>query len=286
VGWLQTRDTSLRRACRLLGLSTATWRYQRRPNALNGTVLARLQATAAVRPRFGYRRLQILLRREGLVVNHKRIYRLYRDARLQVRRRQRKRLTRADRVPLPAPSQRRDRWSIDFMADTLADGRPFRVLNIVDDFTRECLAIEVDRSLPGARVVRVLERLQAQHGLPRRIVLDHGPEFAGRTLDAWAYARGVDLCFIRPGKPIENAYVECFNGKFRDECLNEHWFVSLVDGKALIEAWRLDYNLVRPHSALGGQTPHQCALRSLGARRLPPARPDGGSKPEDLSLLV
>ena len=286
VGWLQTRDTSLRRACRLLGLSTATWRYQRRPNALNGIVLARLQATAAVRPRFGYRRLQILLRREGLVVNHKRVYRLYRDARLQVRRRQRKRLTRADRVPLPAPSQRRDRWSIDFMADTLADGRPFRVLNVVDDFTRECLAIEVDRSLPGARVVRVLERLQAQHGLPRRIVLDNGPEFAGRTLDAWAYARGVDLCFIRPGKPIENAYVESFNGKFRDECLNEHWFVSLVDAKALIEAWRLDYNLVRPHSALGGQTPHQFAMRSLGARRLPPARPDGVSKPEDLSLLV
>jgi Transposase and inactivated derivatives len=245
-----------------------------------------LQATAAVRPRFGYRRLQILLRREGLVVNHKRVYRLYRDARLQVRRRQRKRLTRADRVPLPAPSQRRDRWSIDFMADTLADGRPFRVLNVVDDFTRECLAIEVDRSLPGARVVRVLERLQAQHGLPRRIVLDNGPEFAGRTLDAWAYARGVDLCFIRPGKPIENAYVESFNGKFRDECLNEHWFVSLVDAKALIEAWRLDYNLVRPHSALGGQTPHQFAMRSLGARRLPPARPDGVSKPEDLSLLV
>jgi len=286
VGWLQTRDTSLRRACRLLGLSTATWRYQRRPNVLNATVLARLQATAAVRPRFGYRRLQILLQREGLVVNHKRIYRLYRDARLQVRRRQRKRLTRADRVPLPAPSQCRERWSIDFMADTLADGRPFRVLNVVDDFTRECLAIEVDRSLPGARVVRVLERLQAQHGLPRRIVLDNGPEFAGRTLDAWAYARGVDLCFIRPGKPIENAYVESFNGKFRDECLNEHWFVSLVDAKALIEAWRLDYNLVRPHSALGGQTPHQFATLALGAPRLSPARPDGMSEPEDLSLLV
>jgi putative transposase len=215
AGWLQTRGTSLRRSCRVIGLSTATWRYQRRPNALNERVLARLQAQAAVRPRFGYRRLQILLDREGLAVNHKRIYRLYRDARLQVRRRSRKRLTRADRVPLPVPGGRLERWSIDFMADTLADGRTFRVLNVVDDFTRECLAIEVDRSLPGARVVRVLERLHAAYGLPQRIVLDNGPEFAGRTLDAWAYARGVALCFIRPGKPIENAYVESFNGKFR-----------------------------------------------------------------------
>ena len=137
---------------------------------------------------------------------------------------------------------------MDFMVDTLADGRGFRTLNIVDDFTRECVAIEVDRSLPGARVVRVLERLQATIGLPRRIVMDNGPEFAGRALDSWAYAHGVELRFIRPGKPIENAYVESFNGKFRDECLNEHWFVSVAEAKAVIEAWRVDYNTVRPHA--------------------------------------
>jgi len=237
------------------GLSTATWRYQRRPNATNIAVLARLQAHAAVRARFGYRRLHILLEREGFAVNHKRVHRLYQAAGLQVRRRRRKRLTRADRIPLPKPSQRRERWSMDFTSDTLADGRNFRTLNIVDDFTRECVAIEVDRSLPGLRVARVLDRLLAMIGLPQTIVVDNGPEFAGRTLDAWAYARGVTLRFIRPGKPIENAFVESFNGKFRDECLNEHWFVSLADAKAVIEAWRVDYNTERPHRALGQLTP-------------------------------
>ena len=284
VGWLQTRGTSLRRACRVIGLSTATWRYQRRPTALNATVLARLQAHAALRARFGYRRLHILLEREGLCVNHKRVHRLYRAAGLQVRRRRRKRLTRADRMPLPLPSRPRERWSMDFMVDTLADGRGFRTLNIVDDFTRECLAIEVDRSLPGLRVARVLDRLAAAVGLPQAIVVDNGPEFAGRTLDAWAYAQGVTLRFIRPGKPIENAYVESFNGKFRDECLNEHWFLSLADAKTVIEDWRIDYNQVRPHSALQQATPEQFARDSLMARRLTPAREEQDRQPEGLTL--
>jgi putative transposase len=285
VGWLQTRGTSLRRACRVIGLSTATWRYQRRTSATNVAVLERLQVHAAVRARFGYRRLHILLARDGVLVNHKRVHRIYKAAGLQVRRRRRKRLTRAERIPLPTASQRLERWSMDFTTDTLADGRNFRTLNIVDDFTRECVAIEVDRSLPGLRVTRVLDRLAAAVGLPRTIVVDNGPEFAGRTLDAWAYARGVTLRFIRPGKPIENAYVESFNGKFRDECLNEHWFVSLADAKAVIEAWRVDYNTVRPHSSLAGRTPDQFAAISVGARRLTPARP-AGLKPEDLSLSV
>jgi putative transposase len=249
-------------------------------------VLARLQAHAAVRARFGYRRLHILLEREGLVVNHKRVHRIYRAAGLQVRRRRRKRLTRAERMPLSAPAQPRERWSMDFTTDTLADGRGFRTLNIVDDFTRECVAIEVDRSLPGLRVARVLDRLHAAIGLPRSIVVDNGPEFSGRTLDAWAYARGVTLRFIRPGKPIENAYVESFNGKFRDECLNEHWFVSLADATTTIELWRIDYNTVRPHSSLNGATPQHFARITEGARRLAPARPDEERKPEDLSLSV
>jgi putative transposase len=248
-------------------------------------VLERLQAHAAVRARFGYRRLHILLEREGLAVNHKRVHRIYRTAGLQVRRRRRKRLTRAERAPLPTPSQARERWSMDFTTDTLADGRNFRTLNIVDDFTRECVAIEVDRSLPGLRVTRVLDRLRATLGLPQTIVMDNGPEFAGRTLDAWAYAHGVTLRFIRPGKPIENAYVESFNGKFRDECLNEHWFVSLVDAKAVIEAWRVDYNTVRPHSSLGGRTPDQFAAITGCARGPRPARTTG-LKPEDLTLSV
>jgi putative transposase len=252
---VDARSTSLRRACRVLELSTATWRYQRRGRLDNRELLARLQAHAAVRPRYGYRRLHTLVAREGVVANHKRVHRVYREAGLQVRRRRRKRLTRGERVPLPTASRRGERWSMDFMADTLADGRGFRTLNIVDDFTRECVAIEVDRSLPGARVVRVLERLAAMTGLPRVIVSDNGPEFAGRTLDAWAYRQGVELRFIRPGKPIENAYVESFNGKFRDECLNEHWFLSVAEAQQIIEAWRVDYNTVRPHRSLGQLTP-------------------------------
>src|SRR3954464_586581 len=213
---------------------------------------------AATRSRFGYRRLHVLVSREGLIVNHKRLYRVYRAAGLQVRRRRRKRLTRGERVPLPAPAQRRERWSMDFTLDTLADGRAFRTLNIVDDYTRECVAIEVDRSLPGLRVARVLDRLHATVGLPQTIVVDNGPEFAGRTLDAWAYARAVTLRFIRPGKPIENAYIESFNGKFRDECLNEHWFVNLVDAKETIERWRVDYNGAAPQLARPGHTRPLC----------------------------
>jgi len=285
VGWLrETRNTSLRRACRVVGLSTATWRYRLQLSAANEALLAKLHTHAAARSRFGYRRLHVLISRDGTAVNHKRVYRLYRQAGLQVRRRRRKRLTRGERVPLPAPTRRGERWSMDFTLDTLADGRAFRTLNIVDDYTRECVAIEVDRSLPGLRVTRVLERLRAMHGLPQSIVLDNGPEFAGRTLEAWAYAAKVTLCFIRPGKPIENAYVESFNGKFRDECLNEHWFVSLADAQQQIEAWRVDYNTVRPHSALDDQTPQHFAESKVGARRQEPARLKEDRKPAELSI--
>lgn len=263
------------------------------PGSLNAQLLARLTAHAGERPRFGYRRLHTLVAREGLQVNHKRVYGVYRAAKLQVRRRRRKRLTRGERVPLALPSRRTERWSMDFMVDTLADGRGFRTLNIVDDFTRECVAIEVDRSLPGLRVVRVLDRLAETVGLPEILVMDNGPEFSGRALDSWAYARGVQLRFIRPGKPIENAFVESFNGKFRDECLNEHWFASVAEARALIEAWRVDYNTLRPHSALQGATPAQFAHSFCG--RSPaqtPAHADWKGtknedpKPEDLSLSV
>jgi putative transposase len=156
---------------------------------------------------------------------------------------------------------------MDFMVNTLADGRGFRTLNIVDDFTRECVVIEVDRSLPGARVIRVLERLAETIGLPRVLVSDNGPEFAGRTLDAWAYRRGIELRFIRPGKPIENAYVESFNGTFRDECLDEHWFVSIADAQTVIEAWRVDYNTVRPHRSLRQLTPAAYAAAACAGPR-------------------
>jgi putative transposase len=214
---------------------------------------------------------------------------MYRGAALQVPRRRRKRRIRDARVPLPLPSGRCQRWSMDFVTDTLADGRGFRTLNIVDDFTRECVAIEVDRSLPGPRVVRVLDRLQALVGLPQAIVLDNGPEFRGRALEAWAAANHVELRFIRPGKPIENAFVESFNGKFRDECLNEHWFVSVAEAQAIIEAWRVDYNTVRPHSSLAGDTPAHFAITTEGVarRRIAPRSYESqNQKPEDLTLSV
>jgi len=246
---------SVRRACRTVGLSTATWRYQPSPDPDAARLERQLREQAAARPRFGYRRLHTLLERTGWQVNHKRLYRVYRAAGLQVRRRARKRRSAGDRVVLPPLTARRQRWSMDFMRDTLADGRPFRTLNIVDDYTRECVAIEVDRSLPGARVVRVLARLAETVGLPATIVVDNGPEFVSRTVDAWTYARGVTLSYIRPGKPVENAYIESFNGKFRDECLSEHWFATVAEAQAVIEDWRLDYNQVRPHSALGNVPP-------------------------------
>jgi putative transposase len=248
---------SERRACRLLDVPRATHRYVlRRPT--HAALRERLRALALERPRWGYRRLAVLLTREGHRVNHKLVHRLYREEGLVVRRRRKKR-TAVARTPLAAPTRPNERWSLDFVSDALADGRKFRALNIVDAFTRECLVIEVDTSLPGERVVRVLERLRAVRSLPESITVDNGPELAGKVMDQWAYAAGVTLDFITPGKPVENAYIESFNGKFRDECLNQHWFVSLADARFHIERFRIDYNEVRPHSSLENQTPAQFA---------------------------
>jgi putative transposase len=210
-------------------------------------------------------------------VNHKRVYRLYREEGLEVRRRKRKRIGAVERQPLAIPTRRNERWSMDFISDALSEGRKFRSLNIVDDFNRECLAAEVDTSITGARVVRVLERLGEGRGLPQVLVMDNGPEFAGRAVDRWAYGQGVKLHFIEPGKPVQNAFIESFNGKMRDECLNEHWFLSLGEARETIEAWRRDYNEVRPHSALGNRTPKEftdggAALRSPTAPFEPPRR--------------
>lgn len=255
VRFLQQKHRfSQRRACRLIALDRASARYRSRRRS-DDALRRRLRALAGERPRFGYRRLTVLLRREGQSVNHKRIFRLYREEGLAVRRRRRKRVASTQRTELAAPQRARQQWAMDFMTDTLADGRSFRTLNIVDTFTRECLAIEVDRSLPGARVTRVLDQLLERLGRPELVVVDNGPEFAGQVMDAWAYQRGVRLQFIDPGKPIQNAYIESFNGKFRDECLNQHWFVDLEDAQQIIAAWRDDYNHHRPHSALGQRTP-------------------------------
>jgi putative transposase len=247
---------SERRACVLLRLSASSLRYTTRRKVIP-ELRERLLGLARERPRYGYRRLHVLLRREGYEVNHKRVHRLYRREGLMVRRRLRKRIAAGKRVPLPLPTRANERWSLDFMSDQLANGRVFRTLNVVDDFTRECRAIEVDTSLTGRRLVRVLDVLCAEHGRPRALVMDNGPELTSRALDAWAYRNAVELRFIQPGKPIQNAYVESFNGRFRDECLNEHWFADLVEARGVIEEWRQDYNQVRPHSSLGNLTPEQ-----------------------------
>jgi putative transposase len=250
------RGLGVTRACGLLGISRSLYGYRsRRSPALE--LRSRIAELAAMKRRYGYRRIHVLLRREGWSVNHKRTYRLYREQGLMVRKRKRKRIALAERLMRMAPTAPNQSWSMDYVADALIDGRKLRTLNIVDDFTRECLAIEVDTSLPGTRVVAVLERLRDLRGLPKSITVDHGPEFEGRILDAWAYKNGVDLAFIRPGKPVDNCYIESFNGRFRDECLNEHWFLTMQHARSTIEAWRIEYNTERTHSSLGDLTPEE-----------------------------
>src|SRR5690348_13403391 len=255
VSMLMTeRDYGVTRACGLVQISRSLYRYRSRRPAC-AQLCERIREIAEQKRRYGYRRIYVRLRREGWAVNRKRVYRLYREAGLLVRRRKRKRIGLVERKPLPKPSEANVSWSMDFISDGLADGRRLRCLAIVDDCTRECVAIAVDTSITGSRVKGVLEQLADTRGLPRSITVDHGPEFEGQVLDAWAYELKVHLSFIRPGKPNENAYIESFNGKFRDECLNEHWFISLAQARHTIEAWRMEYNTERPHSSLGNRTP-------------------------------
>ena len=240
---------------RARSLALASWHYQPLRPERDRPVRERLRALAAARPRFGYLRLHLLLRREGLGVNHKWVYRLYREERLLVRPHRGRKHPAVPRVPLPAARRANERWGMDFIHDACADGRRFRCLTMVDEYTRECPVIAVDTSLPAARVIGTLEQLAGVRGLPRSLVVDHGPEFISRALDLWAYRRGIELVFIRPGKPVENAYVESFHSRFRDECLSTHWFETLTDARFQIERWRQDYNEVRPHTSLAGRTP-------------------------------
>jgi putative transposase len=259
VGYLQTTYVfSERRACRVVGAHRRTMRYQRRVRADPAdeeTLRTRLRSLAGLRRRWGYRRLHVLLQREVGRINHKRVYRLYREERLALRRRKRKRVALSPRGAQQQPWQRGEAWTMDFMQDVLVDGRRFRTLNVLDRVTRECLALEVDTSLPGQRVTRVLDQLVTYYGAPKQITVDNGPEFTGQVLDVWAYVHGVTLDFIEPGKPTQNSYIESFNGKFRDECLDLHWFGSLAQARAIIHAWKEEYNTERPHSALHWRTP-------------------------------
>jgi putative transposase len=248
---------SERRACRLLDMDRTSARYQSTRQGMDEPVQDRLRALARAHPRYGYRRCGVLLRREGCRINMKRVYRLYRAAGLAVRRVRRKRLSRGTpvtRAPLTHPNEV---WAMDFVSDTLAHGQVIRALTLVDQYSRECLAIEVDTSLSAPRVTRVLDTLSDTRGLPERMIVDNGPEFTSRCVLAWCAAHGVELDYIQPGRPTQNAYIESFNGRFRDECLNVNWFINLYDARRKIAAWRIEYNQLRPHSSLAYRTPEE-----------------------------
>lgn len=254
----QSHQLSEKRACGLIGITRWINRYQSRRDPQEALRM-RLRELAGSRVRYGYRRLTVLLQREGRKVNAKRVYRLYREEGLQVRTAKRKKGAARVRVPLAGATRGNQRWSMDFVSDRLADGRWFRILTVVDQYTRECLCAYADRSQTGEKVVEQMKRLVALRGAPESITTDNGSEFAGRAMEVWAYQAGVKWDFIRPGKPVENGYIESFNGRLRDECLNGEVFFSLVDARAKLEQWRRDYNEKRPHSALADRTPAEFA---------------------------
>jgi putative transposase len=260
---------SERQACAIAKCNRRMFRYKSRKITNDAALRSRLEELAAERRRFGYRRLHVLIRRDGFVVNHKRLRRVYREANLQVRKRVRRRVALGRGNPAPVVSTMNERWSLDFVHDTLASGRRIRALTIVDDFTHESPAIEVDTSLSGERVTRVLDEVGRVRGFPKIIVMDNGPELTSLAMLRWAADRGIQLHHIAPGKPTQNAFIESFNGKFRDECLNEHAFESLAEAREIIEAWRLDYNANRPHSSLDNRTPEEFVRDLLNSQRSP-----------------
>ena len=246
---------SERRACELVGVYRGSYRYRHRPDR-NVELRQRLLELAGERPRFGYRRLWLLLKDERGPINRKRVQRLYRQAGLKVRRRGRKRY-KANVLQKPILTGPNQEWAMDFVHDQLATGQRIRTLSVIDSFTRECLALEVDTSLPSLRVIRVLNELAERRTLPQVIRTDNGPEFTSRRFLSWSMEKHVRATTIEPGKPIQNAYIESFNGRFRDECLNVCWFSNLEDARRRVRQWCSDYNTIRPHSSLQNQTPER-----------------------------
>ena len=278
---------SRRRACRLIGIARSVVEREPKRARDHARLRERLRALAGERRRFGYRRLHELLRREGWRANHKLVERLYREEKLAIRRRGRQKRGGGSMAGHWCPIAANQRWSLDFTEDCLANGRKFRTANLKDDCTRECPAIVVDFSLPGRRVVAMLEDVAKVRGHPDMLVVDNGPELRGRELDRWAYEHGVRLFFIDPGKPMQNGSIESFNGRFREECLDQSWFTSLAEARRVIEAWRLDYNLHRPHTSLRMRTPAAfAAARPFVKRQTPPtAASDTAPPPEAVAAI-
>ena len=263
IDW--TRETylvSARAACSVLQFPRSSYYYQSRRDP-RVALRMRLKELAASRPRFGYRRLHLLLRREGWKVNHKVIHRLYCEEGLQVRTRKRRKVAMQPRLKLDQASRMDERWSMDFVTDQLADGRYFRVFAVVDQFSRECVALHAALSIRSKDVGKVLDTAIRRRSAPEAITCDNGTEFTSRYFDAWAYFRKIDLDFIRPGKPVENAFIESFNGRFRDECLSQNWFTDIADAQASMAAWARDYNESRPHTSLGGLAPQEYVAQLL-----------------------
>lgn len=262
----QVYEVSQRRACQVISADRTSIRYRSvRPD--DAALRARRRELAAVRRRFGYRRLLILLRREGTLVNHKKLRRLYREERLQVRRRGGRKRALGTRAPLALPQGPNQRWSLDFLSDTLTDSRRFRILTVVDDFTRECLTLIADTSLSGVRVGRELDAVIARRGKPSSIVSDNGTELTSMAILEWSQETQVDWHYIAPGKPTQNAFIESFNGRLRDELLNETLFTSLAHAREALSIWKDDYNTVRPHSAIGNVPPAVYAKLSDPAKQ-------------------
>jgi putative transposase len=254
VRHMVSNELSERRALAIVGMSASAYRYETRPDR-NVELRQRIEALAHRHKRYGVGMIYLKLRQAGQRVNYKRVERLYQEARLQVRRRKRKKVPASERQPLSRPTTANEVWSMDFVFDRTAEGRVIKCLTVVDDATHEAVVIEVERAISGTGVTRVMDRLAVTRGLPKVIRSDNGKEFCGKAMITWAHERGVQLRLIEPGKPNQNAYIESFNGRLRDECLNEHWFPSLLHARTEIETWRREYNEERPKKALGGLTP-------------------------------
>lgn len=261
---METHAATQRKACELANIGRSSFRYRADPEKDN-LLKEKLRRLADDQPRYGYRRLGILLSREGDAVNHKRLFRVYREAGLSVKRKKRKRLVRAGQ-PVFIATEPNQQWSIDFVHDRMSNGRPVRVLTVLDNFTRECLALEVDTSLPSRRVTRALDNVIASRGRPQSIRLDNGSELTSRHFLCWGIDRRIELKHIEPGKPVQNAFIESFNGRLRDECLNTSWFPNLWNARRRIAAWRTEYNNERPHSSLNYRTPNAFAQMWLAAQ--------------------